>query len=261
MANVSGPVTCATCGRPLAAQQGRGRQRRYCDATCRSAARRDRSRATVNSDLTDTVRKGSLDSMVDSTADVAERVRTAADRFGAAWTEPDPLTAVAAARQLAGAVEETLRAAVDRARTAGRTWQEIGALLGTTRQAAFQRFGRPIDPRTGEPMSQTLLPGAAAHAVGLLVDYIEGRYDEVRRDFDQTMLDLLDGPKLDAGRAQLASMVGAYEGMGEPFAHALGEFTVVDVPMRFEAADMTGQVSYRQDGKVAGLYVLRPETV
>ena len=37
--------------------------------------------------------------------------------------------------------------------SAGRTWQEIGDLLGVTRQAAFQRYGKPIDPRTGDVMS------------------------------------------------------------------------------------------------------------
>ncbi|HEX4703259.1 MAG TPA: DUF3887 domain-containing protein [Pseudonocardiaceae bacterium] len=197
--------------------------------------------------------------MPNSADDLAERIAIAAERFGAAWVEPDPLAAVAAARQLAAAVDETLRATVDRARAAGRTWQEIGDLLGTTRQAAFQRFGRPIDPRTGEPMSKALLPGAAERAVSLLTDYVDGRYDRLKQDFDAAMTALLDDAKLDAGRAQLASMVGAYEGMDEPATRAFGEHTVVSVPMRFEAATMTGRVSFSQDGKVAGLFVLLPD--
>jgi len=36
------PILCEHCGRPLPAQQQRGRKRRYCNATCRSAARRAR---------------------------------------------------------------------------------------------------------------------------------------------------------------------------------------------------------------------------
>ncbi|MPZ66663.1 MAG: hypothetical protein GEU83_14520 [Pseudonocardiaceae bacterium] len=34
---------CQACGQRLPASTGRGRRRRYCDATCRSRARRDRA--------------------------------------------------------------------------------------------------------------------------------------------------------------------------------------------------------------------------
>lgn len=37
--------SCGECGRPLPAQASRGRRREYCDATCRSAARRRRTPA------------------------------------------------------------------------------------------------------------------------------------------------------------------------------------------------------------------------
>jgi uncharacterized protein DUF3887 len=191
--------------------------------------------------------------------DVVGQVTDAADRFGLGWADPDPLTAVASARDLATAVDGALRAAVTRARQAGRTWQTIGDLLGTSRQAAFQRFGRPIDPRTGAPMERTLLPGAAERAVALLVDLMAGRYEDVRHDFDDTMLAALDVARLAETNAQVAAMVGAYEGMGEPFTRSQGDYTVVDIPLRFEAGEMTGRVSYREDGAVAGLFVLRPE--
>jgi hypothetical protein len=38
-------------------------------------------------------------------------------------------------------------------------------------------------------------------------------------------------------------------------AHQAGDYTVVDVPMRFEAAELTGRVSYDRAGQVAGLYL------
>jgi hypothetical protein len=53
------------------------------------------------------------------------------------------MDAVAAARELSRVTDVALRAAVDRARAAGHSWSRIGEVLGTTRQAAFQRFGRP----------------------------------------------------------------------------------------------------------------------
>jgi hypothetical protein len=48
---------------------------------------------------------------------------------------------IAARKQLADADTE-LHAAVKAAREAGDSWTVIGAALDTTRQAAYQRFGR-----------------------------------------------------------------------------------------------------------------------
>lgn len=76
---------------------------------------------------------------------------------------------MAAAREQSVAASEALQAAVDRARDAGHSWREIGEVLGTTRQAAFQRFGHPVDPRTGTPMSQEVPSDAADRAVGSVV--------------------------------------------------------------------------------------------
>ncbi len=46
------------------------------------------------------------------------------------------------ARAAIEAAEQELRDAVKAAREAGDSWTVIGAALDTTRQAAFQRFGR-----------------------------------------------------------------------------------------------------------------------
>ena len=42
--------------------------------------------------------------------------------------------------------------------------------------------------------------------------------------------------------------------MGEAVAHQAGDYTVVDVPLHFEAASLTGRVSYDRAGRVAGLF-------
>ncbi len=49
---------------------------------------------------------------------------------------------ILAARQAVSDAEQELRDAVQAARDAGDSWTIIGAALDTTRQAAFQRFGR-----------------------------------------------------------------------------------------------------------------------
>jgi len=256
---------CGTCGRPLPKQNGPGRIRLYCDATCRSKARRTRQATDrhVNQDLTNRNREGNLDNVPNAVLARDPRLLTrvlnaaqmAVDGIPAD-TALTPLTTVTAVRSLARVVEEGLREAVQNARQAGHTWAEIGELLGTTRQAAFQRFGRPLDPGTGIPMSDTILPGAAERAAGLLADVAEQRWAQATAGFNQRMAQALDARGLAAAWARVVGMAGEYQGMDEPLAYQAGDYTVVDVPLRFEAAEMTGRVSYDRAGQVAGLFFL-----
>lgn len=170
----------------------------------------------------------------------------------------DPLAGVREAVRTVRDAEARLREAVEAARRAGHTWQEIGDLLGTSRQAAFQRFGRPIDPRTGTAMAAPVLPDAARRAEDVVIAIIECRWSDVRRDFDERMLDVVDEELIEQGWAQTASQVGRYERMGEPFARTVGEYTTVDVPLFFEAGERAVQVTYRADGQVAGLWIRPP---
>jgi Protein of unknown function (DUF3887) len=147
-----------------------------------------------------------------------------------------------------------------RAWAAGHTWQDIGDALGATRQAAFQRFGRPIDPRTGDPMSQAVLPDAGDRAIAIFSNWVQGRYDDVAAaDFDATMTAELPIEKIAAAWAQIIGMVGAYQRMGEPFVRQFGDYTVVDIPMEFEASEMKGRVAFNTDGQVSGLFILNPD--
>jgi hypothetical protein len=168
-----------------------------------------------------------------------------------------PLAAMAAARELSAATGEALQEAVDRARAAGHSWREIGDVLGTTRQAAFQRFGHPVDPRTGAPVSTDVPAGAGDRAATILSCLAEGRWEEARRDFNAKMREGGDAGRLASGWAHTVALIGRYEGMGEPFAHRAGEHTAVEVPLHFEAGEATGRVIFDQDGQVAGLW-LRP---
>jgi hypothetical protein len=55
----------------------------------------------------------------------------------------DPIGALVAARELRTLIGAAEHDAVDWARRAGWTWDEIGQSLGMTRQSAHQRFGVP----------------------------------------------------------------------------------------------------------------------
>jgi Protein of unknown function (DUF3887) len=135
--------------------------------------------------------------------------------------------------------------------------QRRGALEeGRKDDAAFQRFGRPLDPRTGVPMAEEILPGAAERAAGLLADVAEQRWTQVTSGFDARMTKALDARRLAAAWAQVVGIAGEYQGMGQPVARQAGDYTVVNVPLRFEAAELTGRFSYDRAAQVAGLYFL-----
>src|ERR1041384_1314951 len=72
--------------------------------------------------------------------------------------DKDPLELVRAAYEVQDRAGALRSAAVHRAREAGRTWHEIGEVLGVSPQAVFQRYGKPIDPRTGDVMNASPLP-------------------------------------------------------------------------------------------------------
>jgi hypothetical protein len=217
--------------------------------------------------LTTTGRHDNVDNVAGGTGPagpLADRVRDSAGRLADELGRIGPdagagpaLAAMVAARELAAATSEALQEAVDRARAAGRSWREIGDVLGTTRQAAFQRFGHPIDPRTGAPVSTEVLPGAVDRAVEIVSSLTEGRWEEARRDFNARMREGADAERLARGWAHTVSMIGRYEGMGEPFAHRAGDHTVVEVPLHFEAGEAVGRVIFTGDGEVTGLW-LRP---
>jgi Protein of unknown function (DUF3887) len=110
-------------------------------------------------------------------------------------------------------------------------------------------------------MSDAIVPGATERATQLLIDWIEGRYDSVTADFSQIMSEKMPADGLADAWAQLAGLVGRYEQMGEGSARQAGDLTIVDIPMSFEASEMKGRVVYDRDGRVTGLFVLRPDAL
>jgi Protein of unknown function (DUF3887) len=263
MADVAEPGTCQACGRTLPSQQGRGRIRRYCDARCRDVARRERERLVgqrtplVKNNLTMSDRHvyvDDIDGMLSTDDPVAVRVAGTARHFINEFTHGDsPGEAVAAARELSVAAEAALQAAVDRARVAGQSWREIGDVLGTSKQAAFQRFGHPIDPRTGVPMTRDIPPGTIERATEFLASFTAARWEEVLDHFDEPMRERHDADRLAAGWARMISTFGNYEGMGEVSPLRLADNVVVDVLLHFEAGDAMVWARFNRDGKISGL--------
>lgn len=153
-----------------------------------------------------------------------------------------------------------MAAAVQQAREAGRTWQEIGQVLGVSRQAAFQKYGKPIDPRNGEIMNTNPLPDAVELAQAVIDDHAHGRWSDITERFDETMRGGLTDEGLAEAWATLAGMAGAYESHGDTEAVRAGDFTITNTPLAFEAGDFVARITFRDDRTIAGLYILNPET-
>jgi hypothetical protein len=263
VANVAEPGVCRMCGQALPPQEGRGRMRLYCSARCRDKARRRRVPSTgrdlpgIKKSLTENGRHGIVDANdgMSSARDpvvavVAEAAQRLVDELGHTGS---PDGAVVAAQSLSAAAEAALQAAVDRARFAGRSWRDIGHVLGTSKQAAFQRFGHPVDPRTGVAMARAVPPGAAQQATAFLARFTAGRWEEVLEGFDDLIRQRHDADRLASGWAQMIAMFGSYEGMGEVSPFQVGRSTVVDVLLTFEAGEAMVWVRFDRDGKVTGL--------
>jgi hypothetical protein len=194
---------------------------------------------------------------------LAEQVSVLTAAAGSPLTPLPYLDLVRRARDVDVLAGQVLKLCVQQSRDAGHTWQEIGDLLGVTRQAAFQRFGKPIDPRTGEPMDKTVhMTDAAERAVGIVTDVLDGRMDQARPSFNAEVLAAFTDEVRGNAMATVAGLVGAFEGFGQgdPFVRRIGDHTVVDIPLRYEAGDMKARVAFDADEKVAGLFILPPET-
>jgi hypothetical protein len=59
--------------------------------------------------------------------------------------EAAPLDGLCQSARVCAALDKLQRNLVDQARQAGRSWTEIGASLGVSRQSAWERFSGPSD--------------------------------------------------------------------------------------------------------------------
>ena len=182
-------------------------------------------------------------------------------------TSEQALDGVRLAQLAVTAARADLQSAVDRAHADGASWAAIGATLGISRQAAFKRFGHPLDPRTGRQMTQndltpligltervfalvdagdhatlrTLMTDEAAHELTreLVLDTWaqvvseSGNLDRCR----DTRLESLDGTVLDPDEAALGSVVA--------------QTTIVCA-----AGEWWGRVAFDPDQLVVGLLVV-----
>ncbi|APT81505.1 DUF3887 domain-containing protein [Corynebacterium ammoniagenes] len=171
--------------------------------------------------------------------------------------------ALATARSLRALADESLAHLITDARNRGVTWQVIGDALGISRQAAFQRFGTPVDPRTGEAMnkpSKHRRDEARAQAESFLDALTAHQWENAAQQLGPVIGSQLDAEGLAATWAQVTALGGELEARLKSDAIGLpDDIIVVEQHLAFEAADLVARLSYNADGTMAGLWFVPAE--
>ena len=162
-----------------------------------------------------------------------------------------PMSALLSARTVAEAIEQATHLFVEQARTAGRTWQEIGELLSITRQAAQQRFGQPAAEAEDSHL--------AVRAAEVVRQVNAAEWEEVTADWDDVMAGEVGVERLDQAWRQIVSSAGALETIGHSNVIRKGPYRIADVPLIFKHGPMKARVVFNHAEKISGLFVLLPD--
>jgi len=133
--------------------------------------------------------------------------------------------------------------------------QTVHACVDAIMQRLIERDGGIVLLHDFASATEFVPAGLTERALAIFVAQAEGRWEDVRREFDENMRDKLDAARLAAGWAHTIAMIGNLERIGDPFAFQADDYTLVNVPLHFEAAEATGRVTFDLAAKVAGLFI------
>ncbi|WP_370894930.1 hypothetical protein [Janibacter sp. GXQ6167] len=181
----------------------------------------------------------------------------------------ESLAAVQAAARSLEAARAALQQAVDEARDAGESWAAIGAALGTSRQAAFKRFGRPRDPRSGEAMTRRTAEALVAITERVFQLIAAGDDASLRPLIREDAAATLTAELIARTWADVVAATGEFERCeatrvetsdgavladeDDVVGSAIGATTVV-----CEAGQWSGRVAFDADDQITGLLILPP---
>ena len=90
--------------------------------------------------------------------------------------------------------------------------------------------------------------------------WVANDWKAIRAEFDDNMRRRLAEDGLANAWKQVTALRGDYVSRDEPTQVPIpGAFTVFDTPMHFKNGDMKSRVSFDGHGRIAGLFILKPE--
>lgn len=168
--------------------------------------------------------------------------------------------------------KDSLRHAVQEGRRAGRTWADIGAVLGMSRQAAFKRFGVVTNPADGRRMTGATMSTAQITAITEQVfDHIAaGDYSALEAKLHPDVRSELSEQIISETWARVLTDIGERESYADTHvAFPAGERidndeqvlgTVVGVTtLQCEAGEVMGRVAVDEQLRVVGLLIVAPD--
>lgn len=184
----------------------------------------------------------------------------------------DVLSDVGGAQRDLDRAERSLSDAVHRAREHGHTWQEIGDVLGVSRQAAFKRFGVVLDPETAKPVA----PQRTADVLGLAAEAFEriakGDHAWVRERMTSACARQVTVKRIRGVWRDVLAEMGPFEAIddatplapdGSPLAQVgAGEVPVPAIArlvLAHEAGQTVARVMVNRAGQISGMLVGPPE--
>jgi hypothetical protein len=108
--------------------------------------------------------------------------------------------------------------------------------------------------RAEEPVAET--PSFDAQAGQVVIALAEGRFAEVRAQFDPTMMETLSEPTLANTWRTYQELLGEYEHVGQPTSVVRGALTVEQVPVQLKNAPGEVRITFHPDGTIGGLFFL-----
>lgn len=165
------------------------------------------------------------------------------------------------AAELKNLSDEVLRRSVAQARTHNVSWQQIGDVLDISRQAAFQRFRDPTDPKGNTSMKTMTNTSMIPSAEAVYRNLESGDYDSIGQQMTFIAQRILNEDRVMGVWAEATAMVGTLESVGESFARPSGSNIVVETPLAFEAGELVGRIAYNRRNKIVGMLIMRPEDI
>lgn len=183
----------------------------------------------------------------------------------------EALDAVRDAQELARRVDRALHDAVTGARYAGASWQAIGEVVGTTRQAAFKRFGGSADDVAGATGSGSTID-LGRRTVDVFERLAAFDYAGVRSLMTYTCGRALTKRKLMGVWSDVVSASGRLvacdgtiirtpDGRTPLEKLANRQFiggAVVETTLRHESGKWIGRVAYNGSGRITGILIAPP---
>jgi len=180
------------------------------------------------------------------------------------------MTTIRAAQDALESARRALDAAVQEARAQGRTWAEIGEELNMTRQAAFKRFGRPVDPSTGEGLPRRGVADVAAITERVFTLIAAADYAELGKILHPLAARELTPAVIAPVWRSVLTEIGALQGFSGarvelPSGEEIGSdeqvigVVICEITLECEAGIVLGRVAVDEQALVTGILVFPEE--